>query len=141
MDTNPAGQAAATPADAVVYVYDRHTTPNADALRRRLEACSAYARDQGWDIGGWWVDKGDDALSSDTRPALDMLLRTMGDARDGTPRMLLIYDWDRLHSSSTVQAKYRYHVAEAGGVTVTTFGGNDSISPSRGRLSALARTA
>lgn len=105
--------------DVVAFVYDRHTAPDGEALRCRLETCSAFARAQGWEIGGWHVDKGLDALSADHRPALEVALRLMDRLERGQSCVLLIYSHDRLHNDRSALAKLTARVDLAGGRVVS----------------------
>ncbi|SDN05781.1 Resolvase, N terminal domain [Actinacidiphila guanduensis] len=127
------------PRTVAVHIYDRHTTPDRDALRHRLEACSAFARRQGWEIVGWYVDSGTDAFTYDRRPALDRLLHSMSQGTDD--RRLLIYDWSRLSNDLAVQAEYLRRVRGSGGTTNTVISGDNNSSTQRGRLRSLARVA
>jgi DNA invertase Pin-like site-specific DNA recombinase len=138
MDTKPDGQT--TAGAAVVYIYDRHTTPDADALRRRLEACSAYAREQGWDIGGWHVDEAPGSLTEHQRPAMETLLRLMRQTPPGHQRILLVHGLDRLSDSHALQGAHLRLVRSAGGSTRTVVGdGADEAADHPGHLSKLAR--
>lgn len=102
----------------VAFVYDRHTTPGSESLRARLEACSRYAREQGWEIGGWHVDKGDDAVTHDVRPALDAAVRLMDRVERGRPRVLLVFSRGRLHNHPRVQQALAARAEMAGGSVV-----------------------
>lgn len=110
---------------AVAFIYDRHTTPDREALRRRLEACARYAREQGWEIAGWYVDSGPQALSFADRPALDRLVAVMG-RYEAEPRYLLTHNWARLSNDLAVQAAYARHVRGAGGTVCTVLGESDA---------------
>jgi DNA invertase Pin-like site-specific DNA recombinase len=122
-----------------VHIYDRLTTSNREGLRRRLEACSAFARQRGWEIAGWYVDSGTDAFRFGDRPALERLLSSMSVGR-GT-RRLLIYDWNRLSNDLSWQAEFLRRVRRSGGATSTVLSGDDNPATQRGRLRALGRTA
>jgi DNA invertase Pin-like site-specific DNA recombinase len=80
----------------LAFIYDRHATANKVMLQLRLEACAQYAEAQGWQIGGWFVDEGDDALTTDKRPAFEAMLNTVRAASIDVPRVCLVHDWDRL---------------------------------------------
>jgi DNA invertase Pin-like site-specific DNA recombinase len=103
-----------TPTQVVAFIYDRHVTPYPEGLRARLEACSGYALARGWEIGGWHIDKGDDALTPGRRPALDAALLAM-ERTEGTRRVLLIASLDRLHNNPVHQGRLTARVEVAGG--------------------------
>lgn len=109
----------------IVYVYDRHaydreTADNVVELQKRLEGCAKYAAERGWDFGGWWLDKGDDALA-DRRPAFDALLRTAQAAGD-RPRICLVHDWGRLSHDREARERMIRRVLLAGGSAETCDG-------------------
>ena len=80
----------------LAFLYDRHATTVEIELDRRRNLCEKYLAERGWDIAGWWVDKGDCALTDDHRPEFDALLRAMQAAGPARPRVCLIHDWSRL---------------------------------------------
>jgi DNA invertase Pin-like site-specific DNA recombinase len=118
----------------VAFIYDRHTTPDRDALRRRLTASVAYVRDQGWEIGGWYVDSGACALSETERPALERLLLAV-QGNSCVERYLVTHDWGRLSNDIGYQGLHARRVRLAGGAICTVVGGENS----RGRVSNLVR--
>jgi DNA invertase Pin-like site-specific DNA recombinase len=79
----------------LAFVYDRLVTTNKVILQLRLEACAQYVEKQGWEVGGWFVDEGDDALTTDRRPAFDAMCNTIRAAGADVPRVVLVHDWDR----------------------------------------------
>jgi DNA invertase Pin-like site-specific DNA recombinase len=103
-----------TPTEVVAFIYDRHTTPYPTGLRDRLETCSRYALARGWEIGGWHLDKGNDALTHDRRPALDAAVLAM-QRTQGARRVLLVASYDRLHNNPNVQEMLTNRIRAAGG--------------------------
>jgi DNA invertase Pin-like site-specific DNA recombinase len=94
-------------APPLAFVYDRFATANKVILRLRLETCAQYAETQSWQIGGWFVDEGDDALTTDTRPAFDAMCNTIRAAYADTPRVCLVYDCQRgTRRAPTAAARY-----------------------------------
>lgn len=108
-------------APPLAYVYDRCVTPNPAMLELRLATCAEYVTEQGWEWGGQWVDKGDDALTSDRRPAFDALVCSM-QSTPAVPRVCLVYDWGRLSHSREQQRAFARRVLVAGG-WLATIGG------------------
>ncbi|MDO0927288.1 recombinase family protein [Streptomyces sp. TG1A-8] len=79
----------------LAFVYDRCATTNRAMLELRLAACTEHLVEHGWDSAGQFVDRGDDALTNDTRPQFDEMLRTITQAA-GRERVCLMFDWGRL---------------------------------------------
>ncbi|MGI5380741.1 hypothetical protein ACQEV2_42470 [Streptomyces sp. CA-251387] len=77
-------------APPLAYIYDRCATANPAMMELRLRACSEYVEEQGWGWGGWFVDKGDDPLTSDRRPALDNLVHSIQAVSPDTERVCLL---------------------------------------------------
>ncbi|MDF3290749.1 recombinase family protein [Streptomyces silvisoli] len=106
----------------LAFIYDRSTTTNTAALELRLKACAEYVNAQGWGFGGWWVDKGDQALTDDRRPAFDALLRTLEASGESHPRVCLVHDWTRLSHDSWNRRIFARRIMLAGGWVETTEG-------------------
>lgn len=127
----------------VAYIYDRHATTNTVILDMRLKACAKYVTAKGWGFGGWWLDKGDYALTDGHRPAFDTLLRTM---QTGTahPRVLLVYDWHRLSRNQQACGLMTRRALLLGGWVETTSGDKRTLDgryEHAGRLTAGPATA
>lgn len=135
--SEPSAASAAQPR-ALVFIYDRATTPTPLRFELRLMACRDLAREQDWEIAGWWADTGSDALTQYRRPALALLLDAMAKSDRTRPRYLLVYDWTRLANPLDVQAAHSRRVRLAGGETRSVTG-SSSAAPARRRLSSLLR--
>ncbi|AEW97417.1 MULTISPECIES: recombinase family protein [Streptomycetaceae] len=83
-------------APPLAFVYDRHLAGNKALLTMRARTCAAYADDQGWDVGGWFVDTGDAALLLNQRPNFERLMRAIAAADKERVRVCLVLDWDRI---------------------------------------------
>jgi hypothetical protein len=118
-DTYEAGTAASRP---LAFIYDRHATEDSTVLEMRLKACAKYVSSQGWGFGGWWVDKGDDALTNDRRPAFDILLRALQATGSSYPRVCLVHDFERLSRDDQTRRLFARRVLLAGGWVETTSG-------------------
>ncbi len=128
----------------LAFIYDRHVTQTEVILELRLKACARYVSEHGWGFGGWWIDKGDCALTDDHRPAYDTLLRTMQAADASRPRVCLIYDWARLSRDMKARGLLTRRVLLLGGWVETCSGerrapGDSGRSP--GRLTSGPITA
>jgi hypothetical protein len=120
----------------IAYIYDRLMTVNDVMLKLRLDACAEYVTEQGWGWGGWWIDKGDCALTGDQRPAFDALVRTVQEAPAGRPRVCLIHDWSRLSHSHDERRAFARRILLAGGWMETITGETvQRGDPPDGRLS------
>ena len=106
----------------VAFIYDRCTTTNTAVLELRLKACAKYVSAHGWAFGGWWVDKGDEALTDDCRPAFDVLLRTLERTGAAQPRVCLVHDWHRLSRDEWARRAFARRVTMAGGWVETVAG-------------------
>ncbi|MCQ4081757.1 recombinase family protein [Streptomyces sp. RB6PN25] len=129
---------------ALAYVYDRHATANTVVLRLRLQVCAQYAEAQGWMIGGWFVDEGDDALTNDRRPAFEAMLNTIRVAGVDTPRVCLAYDWDRLSRDQEARGLLTRRVLHLGAWVETCCGEQrrpDGTWVQRARLTTAPITA
>jgi hypothetical protein len=124
----------------IAFIYDRHAAPTKTALEARIEAARDYAVAQGWPIGGYWLDVGDDALGDHDRPALRALCNTMR-AHGSLPMVCLIYDWDRLARDPEARTRLRNRIALAGGWTATVGGQNDREPLQPGTIAALYRAS
>ncbi|WP_407560410.1 recombinase family protein [Streptomyces sp. 184] len=119
-------------ATVTAYLYDRTATRAAGPLDERLARCRAFAEARGWLVAGAWVDRGDDALTVDHRPAWDALVAAM--RQDAAARVVcLVEEWDRIARPWSASASLRNRVRRAGGVTCTTRGECDQ-DERRGRL-------
>jgi DNA invertase Pin-like site-specific DNA recombinase len=98
----------------VAFIYDRHATANKVVLQLRLEACTQYVEAQGWQIGGWFLDTGDDALTDHRRPAFDAMLNILRSAGADTPRVVLIHDWDRLSRDQEALGLFTRRILQLG---------------------------
>jgi DNA invertase Pin-like site-specific DNA recombinase len=106
----------------LAFVYDRRATVNKVILQLRLETCAQYAEAQGWQIGGWFVDEGDDALTADRRPAFDAMCNTIRAADIDTPRVCLVYDWHRFSCDQQACGLLTHRVLRLGARVETCFG-------------------
>jgi DNA invertase Pin-like site-specific DNA recombinase len=106
----------------LAYIYDRVATTNRVVLQLRLEACAQYADAQGWEIGGWFVDEGDDALTTDKRPSFDAMCNTIRAASVDTERVCLVNDWDRLSRDQEALGLFTRQVLQLGARVETCFG-------------------
>lgn len=126
------------------YVYDRHATASTVVLQLRLEACAQYADAHGWQIGGWFVDEGDDALTNDKRPAFEAMLNTLHAAGVDTPRVCLVNDWDRLSRDQEARGLLTRRVLHLGAWVETCRGEQrrpDGTWVQRARLTSAPITA
>ncbi|MFF5020252.1 recombinase family protein [Streptomyces sp. NPDC001165] len=105
----------------LAFTYDRCVTSNPAMLDMRLQACAEHLAEQGWSDGGQFVDHGDDALTHDTRPAFDELLRAMV-ADSGRERVCLVYNWGRLSHDAVRRQEFTHSVLGAGGWLATITG-------------------
>jgi DNA invertase Pin-like site-specific DNA recombinase len=106
----------------LAFIYDRHATANKVILQLRLEACAQYVEARGWDIGGWFLDTGDDALSNDKRPSFNAMLNTLRSAGADTRRVVLVNDWDRLTRDREACGLFTSRVLQSGGWVETCRG-------------------
>jgi hypothetical protein len=111
-----------TPTQPLAFIYDRHVTEDTTVLEMRLKACAKYVSANGWGFGGWWVDKGDDALTDDRRPAFDILLRTLQATGSSHPRACLVHDFERLSRDDQARRIFAQRILLAGGWIETTSG-------------------
>jgi DNA invertase Pin-like site-specific DNA recombinase len=118
-NTLEAGSTATRP---MTFVYDRLATANKVILQLRLETCAEYAQAQGWEIGGWFVDEGDDALTADRRPAFDAMCNTIRAAGADVPRVCLVYDWHRLSCDQEACGLLTRRLLQLGAQVQTCFG-------------------
>jgi hypothetical protein len=122
----------------LAFIYDRCATANTAVLERRLQVCREYVTAHGWGFGGWWLDRGGQALTNDQRPAFDRLLDTMRSTPLSTPRVCLIQDWGRFAHSFEGREQLTRRVLALRG-WVQTCGGDtrtsDGRQMQRGRLS------
>jgi hypothetical protein len=128
----------------LAFVYDRQATTNPLLLEVRLKACAAYVEKQGWSFGGWFVDRGEEALSLDHRPALDLLCNTMRAAGADQSRVCLIYNWERFAYDLDVRGKLTKRILGLGGWVETCQGETrtpDGRSAHPGHLTAGPITA
>ncbi|XLE02408.1 recombinase family protein [Streptomyces sp. 184] len=120
------------PPPVTAYVYDRTATHASGPLDDRLARCCDFAEARAWLVAGVWVDRGDDALTCDHRPAWDALVAAM--RKDRSPRAVcLVEGWDRIARPWSASTPLRARVRQAGGVTCTTRGECDQ-DQHRGRL-------
>jgi DNA invertase Pin-like site-specific DNA recombinase len=106
----------------LALIYDRHATANKVVLQLRLETCTQYAEAKGWQIGGWFLDTGDDALTDHQRPAFDAMLNTVRSASADIPRVVLIHDWDRLSRDQKALDLFTRRVLQLGASVETCRG-------------------
>jgi DNA invertase Pin-like site-specific DNA recombinase len=106
----------------VAFIYDRHAIANRAVLQLRLEACAQYADAQGWGIGGWFLDIGDDALTNDKRPSFDAMLNTLRSAGSDTAQVVLVHDWVRLSRDRKACGLFTRRVLQSGGWVETCRG-------------------
>ncbi|MBV9022939.1 MAG: recombinase family protein [Streptomycetaceae bacterium] len=106
----------------LAFIYDRHATEDTTVLEMRLKACAKYVSAQGWGFGGWWVDKGDDALTDDRRPAFDILLHTLQATSADHPRVCLVHDFERLSRDDQARRIFTRRILLTGGWGETTRG-------------------
>jgi DNA invertase Pin-like site-specific DNA recombinase len=123
----------------LAFVYDRHATTNPVVLEGRLQKCAQYAEAKGWTIGGWYLDEGTDALTSDQRPAFDSMLNTIRAVGADVPRVVLVHDWARLSRDDQARGLFTRKVLQLG-AWVETCGGEqrtaDGCYRRRGSLTA-----
>lgn len=120
------------PPSVTAYIYDRSATHALGALDERLTRCRDFAEARGWFVAGAWVDRGDDALTCDHRPAWEALVAAMRE--NASPRAVcLVEDWARIARPWSAGTPLRDRVRRAGGVTCTTRGECDQ-DEHRGRL-------
>jgi DNA invertase Pin-like site-specific DNA recombinase len=124
----------------LVFIYDRHATANKVILQLRLEACAQYAEARGWEIGGWFLDTGDDALTDHRRPSFEAMLNTCRSADAEIPRVVLVHDWDRLTRDGWQRRIFARRVTLAGG-WVETIAGESTKDDQRGRLTSAPITS
>jgi DNA invertase Pin-like site-specific DNA recombinase len=125
------------PAPPLAFIYDRHATKTTVMLDERITKAKTYALNHGMQIGGWFVDTGDDALSDTNRPALGALCNTM--ASHTGDKVCLIHDWNRLSRDPEARTALRLRIKAAGGWTVTVDGQDDREPVQPGTLAALYR--
>jgi DNA invertase Pin-like site-specific DNA recombinase len=124
----------------LAFVYDRHASPTPGVLTLRLDLCRLRANEQGWEVAGEWVDRGDAALSDGHRPEFDRMLAAMREAsRSGRTVLCLVADWYRLSRDTATERGFRARIATAGGYTATGAGEDDQPGSGRGRPSMLGR--
>lgn len=104
----------------LAFVHDRCVTENRAMLELRLAACTEYFVERGWDSAGQFIDRGDDALTNDTRPQFDAMLRAMTEAA-GRERVCLVFDWGRLSHDAMHRQEFT-HAALGAGAWLTTVG-------------------
>jgi hypothetical protein len=119
----------------LAFIYDRHATENTTVLEMRLKACAKYVSANGWGFGGWWVDKGDDALTDDRRPAFDILLRTLQATGSNHPRVCLVHNWERLSRDYEARRTFARRILLVGGWVETTSG--ETTKPGDNRCGLL----
>lgn len=126
----------------LAFVYDRHASPTEAVLQLRLEYCKLRATEVGWDVAGQFIDRGDDALGDDHRPAFDRMLGAMREqAKTGRQVVCLVSDWYRLSRLPEPEAEFRARVTTVGGFTATAVGEDDQPGSGRGRVRMLGRTS
>jgi DNA invertase Pin-like site-specific DNA recombinase len=131
-----------TNARPIAFIYDRHASPNRDALTARIEAAQAYARRRGWVLGGLFVDIGDDALSATERPAFDRLCNYLHNNRAvGVEMVCLVREWDRLSRYPEGRTRLRNRVTMAGGWTATADGQDDREPLQPSTMAALFKVS
>lgn len=122
------------PPTPMAFIYDRHTTDDRGALERRLKACVTFARNAEWDIAGYYIDNGPNALSDSCRPALDRALYVMSaQPRDDRELVLLVHDWERISRDLLRQGTIIRLARLSGGRTQTVTAGDDTVQ-ARARL-------
>ncbi|MEU1624294.1 recombinase family protein [Streptomyces sp. NPDC020096] len=128
----------------LAFIYDRNATANKGALQIRLAACARYAAGNKFEIGGWFLDTGDEALTNDHRPAFEALLNTLRAAATGRPCVCLVYDWERISREEAACGLFTGKVLQRGGWVETCFGEKrtpDGRYVQVGRLSSAPITA
>jgi DNA invertase Pin-like site-specific DNA recombinase len=105
----------------MALIWDRTPTTLVDSgtLLARISECEEYARAQGWEIAGTWVDSGEIAVTADIRPELDRAVAQADEHRydeHGRPRavLLLVHSNDRFSNDALWAASLRYRIREAG---------------------------
>lgn len=127
-----------TSAQPLAFIYDRQASPTPGVVVLHLEVCNLRARDEGWQIAGEWVDKGDAALSDDNRPEFDTMMTSMAAAVSaGREVLCLVADWGRLSRDFSAEAALRARVRAVGGYTATGIGEDDRAGSTRAAPSAL----
>lgn len=120
----------------LAFIYDRHATSSPDALNARLDRVRAHIAEQGYTIGGWFIDTGDDALSATVRPAFSALCNTMTNTdAEGADKVCLVHDLTRLSHDIPARISLQRRIRLAGGRTCTTQ--DDDVPPARGTLASL----
>ncbi len=120
----------------LAFIYDRQATRNLLTLEARLRACGDHVHKRGWGYGGWFVDRGDDALSLDHRPALGHLCNTMRAAGADKARVCLVFDWERFAYDPDVRDVLTLRILSLGGWVETCQG--ETRTPD-GRTSHVGR--
>jgi DNA invertase Pin-like site-specific DNA recombinase len=105
----------------LAFVYDRCVTSNPVMLDARLTCCTQRLIERGWDPAGQFIDRGDEALTSDARPAFERMLRAMTEAV-GRKRVCLVYDLGRLSHDAEHRQQF-VHAALGAGAWLATIDG------------------
>ena len=116
------------------YVYDRAPDPYGLQARHRVEATALYAAQEGWEMGGRWIDTGDAVLTPRCRPELDAMLDAIVRAPRGTASVVLVTSWTRFAHSHAG----RQHIARrilGTGAWIETVSG-EAIHPDGRRIPA-----
>ncbi|MFD7661752.1 recombinase family protein [Streptomyces sp. NPDC059788] len=108
----------------LAFVYDRCATRSHAMLELRLAGCRTYAERQGWDVAGWWVDFGDEALGGE-RPELRELVGALGRVVMARRAFCLVHHWNRFAHDVEGRLALRRRIARVGGYSATTFGESD----------------
>jgi hypothetical protein len=118
----------------LAYIYDRCATANKAPLDLRLAACAEHLAERGWSAAGRFIDYGDHALTSDTRPAYDLMLKAMTEDA-GRERVCLLFDWGRLSHDVGHRQEFTHAALGVGAWLATVHGEAVRIGAvSNGRL-------
>ena len=132
----------AKPPVTVAYVYDRHISQNKTLLQVRIDACITFIEAQRWQIGGYFLDQGEDATSLDHRPALDHLCNKMrSDASQATQHLCLVYELGRFANDQQVRDALMRRIFKVGGSVQTIHGQRLSPNGVLADMPTIGRTA
>ncbi|MFH8346157.1 recombinase family protein [Streptomyces sp. NPDC018045] len=113
------------PTPPLAFIYDRNATRSRAMLEMRISGCRTYAERQGWEVAGWWVDFGDEALGKE-RPELGALVGVLVRMVVVRRAFCLVHHWNRFAHDIEGRHALQRRVARVGGYSATTFGESDA---------------